>query len=125
MPPPGAGAMPPHPPMGPPGMPPGAPPGLPPGGPPMMHNRGGRVKRAMGGSVKSGPAWNTGVKAGTQVQHVPGKGDTANIGRGKPITYKTGGKVESPDGVAPATELPGGSGGGKARLAKERRAEHR
>lgn len=123
IPPPGAGAMPPRPPMaGPPGMPPGGP-MMPPGAPPPgMHKDGGRVQRAAGGAAKSGPAWNTGVNAGTQVQHSPGKSDTANIARGKPVTYKTGGKVESPDGVAPATILPGGSGGGKARLAKERRA---
>ena len=35
----------------------------------------------------------------------------------------SGGKVESPEGVAPATKMPGGGGGAKARLFKEKRAE--
>jgi hypothetical protein len=33
-----------------------------------------------------------------------------------------GGKIEAPKGVAPDTKLPGGAGGGEARLTKERRA---
>lgn len=36
-----------------------------------------------------------------------------------------GGKVESSDAIAPATKLPGGAGGGLARLAKEHRAERK
>jgi hypothetical protein len=32
-----------------------------------------------------------------------------------------GGRIESPEGIAPATRLPGGAGGGKGRLAKARR----
>lgn len=172
MPPGGAMPMPPHPPMGaapPPGsgappMPPGASP-MPPGGSPMpprpgmMPPPGAMPMRAAGGRVKDGPAWNTGLKAGTQVQHSDGKTDGKNIGRGKVVTFRTGGgvgqtsgtagpgmsytptykrtkepmasdvkrahggKIEAPEGVEPATKLPGGSGGARARLAKEHRAE--
>lgn len=131
MPPPGMGAPPPgmplHPPMappmaGPPGVPPG---GMPtPGGPPLMHKRGGRAY-ASGGGVKSGPGWTTSTKAMTPVQHSPGKSDLADIGRPKPITYKSGGRIDAPNGVDPATKMPGGSGGGEARLFKERREARR
>lgn len=31
--------------------------------------------------------WRDGVKAGTRVQHDPGKNDQAGLNRGKPITY--------------------------------------
>lgn len=34
-----------------------------------------------------GPAWLTGLKAGTPVQHTNNKGDGKDIGRGKVITY--------------------------------------
>jgi hypothetical protein len=124
--------------------------------------------RARGGRIKSGPAWDEGLKAGTQIQHADGKSDGKNIGRGKVVTFKTGGgvvsfrakgggvgqtpgtagpgvpytptykrtkeplasdvkramggKIESPKGVDSATKLPGGAGGGEARLAKEHRA---
>jgi len=115
------------PPPGPPGMPPpgagGPPPGLPPrppmpggGGPPMPM-------RARGGGIKSGPAWHEGLRNGTQVQHTDGKMDGKDIGRGKPITYATGGPVEHPKHGGMGPKLPGGGGGGKARLAKEHRAE--
>ena len=73
-----------------------------------------------GGAVKDGPTWKEGVRNGTQVQHSPGKSDTANIGRSKVVTYKTGGAVEASNKVEPATKLPGGSGGARARLAKEK-----
>lgn len=121
--PPPMAAAPPMPPRPMPGPPPGPMPGGPPGMPPGMPPRkaGGRAF-ANGGAVKSGPAWNEGRKAGTQVTHSPGKNDQVGLNRGKPITYKTGGRIESPEGVAPATKLPGGSGGGEARLAKEKRA---
>ena len=113
-------AMPPRPPMA---APPGAMPGaMPPGGgmPPMgPRARGGRAY-ASGGAVKDGPTWKEGVRNGTQVQHSPGKSDTANIGRSKVVTYKTGGAVEASNKVEPATKLPGGSGGARARLAKEK-----
>ena len=131
----------PRPPM--PAMPPPAgampPPPMPGGGMP-MRTKGGRAY-AKGGAVKSGPAWEEGVRNGTQPHNSPGKDDKKDIGRGKPITYKsggrivsfkaggrvvkfkTGGRVESPEGVDPATKLPSGSGGARARLAKEHRAE--
>ncbi len=159
MPPPGM--MPPRPPVapGPPtGMPPAAaPPAAPPpmspavrpmappmGMPgPMPPRRGGGRTYAKGGAVKSGPAWEEGVHAGTKPHNSPGKKDGKDIGRGRQITYAkggavgprlvqfyaggavkraTGGKVESPQGVAPATKLPGGGGGGEARLTKAHRA---
>jgi hypothetical protein len=97
--PPPAAAMPPRPPMVPPQGAPMAPPQmmapqmLPPGAPPPIRNRGGRTY-ARGGAVKDGPAWKEGLRNGTQVSHSPGKNDTAKIGRGRPITYKTGGAVE-------------------------------
>lgn len=112
-----APAMPPRPPMVPPMA--GAAPGMPPGGP--IRKAGGRAY-ATGGAVKSGPAWNAGLKAGTQVQHTNNKGDTANIGRGRVITYRTGGAVEHPANGGMAPHLPSGAGGGKARLAKARMA---
>ena len=182
MPPPGlAGAMPPHPPMAPPPMmppggaaPPMPPPGaMPPGGAipprPGMMPPPGMPMRARGGRIKDGPAWQGGLDAGTQVSHTDGKSDGKNIGRGKVVTFKTGGGViktfraggggvgqtsgsagpgvpytptykrtkeplapevkramggraEAPKGVESASKLPGGAGGGEARLAKERRA---
>jgi hypothetical protein len=180
MPPPGlAGAMPPRPPMAPPPMPPAGamppmpPPGaMPPGGAmpprPGMMPPPGMPMRARGGRIKDGPTWKDGLNAGTPVQHSDGKQDGKNIGRGKVVTFKTGGgvvsfraggggvgqtpghsgpgtsykptykrtkehlvpsvaramggKIEAPKGVAKATELPGGAGGGEARLAKEHRA---
>ena len=130
-----AGMTPPGPPMAPPAMPPrppmpppaGAmPPGMPPGGGapmPMPPRKHGGKTYARGGAVKDGPAWKEGLRAGTQVKNTPGKNDLGDLYRGRQITYKTGGKVEAPEGVAPATKLPGGAGGGKGRLAKERRAK--
>jgi hypothetical protein len=163
MPPPMA-AKPPMPPMGP---PPGAG-GLPPGGPPPMP------MRAKGGAVKS-----IGMDVGTKVQHQRGKGDLEQLGRGKQVTFKSGGRVRSfyakggtvknitdpgvsdrlhmgnkfkaspkeirgqdsdttcdptmrarggrigRDAIAPATKLPGGSGGGEARIAKAHREARR
>lgn len=112
-----------------------------------------------GGRVKDGPAYQEGLKAGTQVQHSDGKSDGKDIGRGRVVTFRAGGKVgqtsgtagpgvsykptekrtkeplapevkramggkiEAPKGVEAASKLPGGSGGGEARLAKEHRAE--
>jgi hypothetical protein len=98
--------------------------------------KGGRVDktcRAKGGGVsaKSGPAWEEGRKAGTQVSHVPAKEpDIKNMNRPKVVTfasggkvktfkaYATGGRTESTEEVASATKLPGGAGGGEGRLAK-------
>ena len=142
------GAMPPpHPPMMASPSPPGAPPPMPPGGMPppgmpprpgmmpppgmMPHKRGGRAY-AKGGAVKDGAAYEEGIKNGTPVQHSDGKMDGKDIGRGRVVTFwagggvkkrATGGKIEAPEGVAPATKMPGGGGGAKARLFKEKRAE--
>lgn len=96
----------------------------PPGGPPP-----GMPMRARGGGVKS-----KGMHVGTKVSHDNGKSDLADMNRKRVVTFKTGGgvktfmaggRVESPDGVAKATKLPGGGGGGEARLAKAHRAERR
>ena len=124
MPPPGA--MPPRPPMAapPPGMPPGGmPPGaMPPGAgmPPMGPRRTGGRAYASGGAVKSGPAWEEGIRNGSHPHNTPGKNDGKDIGRKQVVTYKTGGAVEASNKVEPATKLPGGSGGARARLAKEK-----
>ena len=124
--------------------PPGA--GGPPGAPPMpMRASGGRVQTPTGTGVapmnnsskktSGSPVFNASTRNGTQVSDGDGnnKDDSKNIGRGRVVTFASGGKVkrfyakggrvESPDGVAKASMLPGGSGGGKGRLAKERRAE--
>jgi hypothetical protein len=64
-----------------------------PGGGPMPM-----IPRKSGGRVKNGPAYDEGIRAGTQVQHSDGKGATntkANLDRGRPITFKSGGKVVS------------------------------
>lgn len=107
--------MPPVAPMPP--MPPAAAPAAPP--PAIAGLSGMSPMRARGGSVKSGPAWNEGRKAGTKVQHSPAKSvDLKNMNRGKPITYRTGGRVEAPQGVESASDLPGGAGGGAGRRAK-------
>lgn len=85
--------------------------------------------RAKGGAVKS-----IGMKVGTPVSHTTGKSDLPDMNRKRVVTFNTGGgvktfmaggRVESPDGVAKATRLPGGGGGGEARLAKAHRAERR
>jgi len=122
-PPPGAMAPPPAPPPGPPpggiaGPGPGMPtPGA--GGPPMPP------MRAAGGGVKS-----KGMHVGTKVQHDPAHNDMKDMHRGRVVTFKTGGgvvsfkasggRIEAPQGVAAATKLPGGAGGGKGRLKKAR-----
>jgi hypothetical protein len=49
--------------------------------------------RARGGRIKDGPAWKEGLDNGTQPQHADGKNDGKNIGRGKVVTFKTGGGV--------------------------------
>lgn len=97
-----------------------------------------KVGRARGGKVHKphgSPVFNESLRDGTQVQHNDsGKSDLGrdNYPRGKAVTFESGGRVrhfyarggavESSDSVAPATKLPGGSGGGEARLAKEKRA---
>lgn len=132
--------MPARPPMmappGPPGvMPPGGPmagPGMPPPGlPPRAH--GGRTYRK-GGRVNEGSkVYEEGVHAGTQVSHSPGKNDLKDIGRGKPITYKrggriqraTGGPVEAPAGKKGMVDMEYGAGGGEGRLEKARMAKRK
>jgi hypothetical protein len=140
---------------------------------------------ARGGKVTKGTkVFEEGQRNGTPVQHMRGKGDLEQMGRGKQITFESGGRVRSfyakggsvkniadpgvsdrlhmgekfkatpkeirdnnsnttndptigrpsrarggmcranggmADKVASATKLPGGSGGGEARLAKARR----
>lgn len=118
-----------------------------------MKDISSKFRRASGGRVQTptgtGVAADTGVgsNTGTAVfnasrksgTHTSGTGnnkdDSKNIGRGRVVSFATGGgvrsfrayggRVESPDGVAAATKLPGGSGGGEARLAKEHRAERK
>lgn len=103
----------------------GGAPGLPPGGPPPgmpIRSHGGRAY-AKGGAVKSGPAWEEGKRLGTQVQNNPsGKNDQKDVGRGKPVTYKTGGAVFSSPKGQMGPKFDGGAGGGTARLEKEKRA---
>lgn len=125
-------APPPMPPMGiaPPGaMPPPAPPMaakppmpmLPPGGPPP-----GMPMRAKGGRVNQGsPVYEEGKRNGTQVSHTSGKSDLADMNRKTVVTFASGGRVrrfEASNAVSPASKLPGGGGGGEARLAKAHRA---
>lgn len=83
-----------------------------------------RVKYARGGAVNAGSnVFNASRKAGTQVQNNPsGKNDQKNVGRGKPITYKTGGAVISAAKGQMGPKFDGGAGGGTARLEKESRA---
>jgi hypothetical protein len=93
---------------------------MPPGG---IRKHGGRTRTyKRGGGVKDGPAWKEGLRDGTQVQHADGKDDGKDIGRGRVVTYKTGGAVEHPKKGGMAPKLPGGGGGGEARLAKQKRA---
>ena len=121
----GAGVAPPMPaprapmPMPPPGM--GAGPG---GPPPSIRHDGGRAY-ASGGRIKSGPAWEEGLKAGTQVQHSGNKSDGKDIGRGKPITYASGGAIEAPIKGGMGPKFSGGSRGGMARMEKAARAASR
>jgi hypothetical protein len=76
--------------------------------------------RARGGAVKSKGAgvFAEGKREGTKVQHADGKDDGKDIGRGKPITYKTGGRVEAPRAVD-APHAKGGGGGGLSRIDKQ------
>ena len=130
--------MPMSPPPGPPPVPPG-PPGPPPGGPPpgamgpggpMAGPPPGMPMRASGGGVKS-----KGMDVGTKVQHDKAKAiDIKNMNRPRVVTFNTGGGVKSfmtgggvkgvvlkggtPKTADQDSKLPGGSGGGKGRLAK-------
>lgn len=127
-PPPGAMAPPPGPPAPPPGaMPPPGAGGLPPGlggagGPPMPM-------RARGGGVKS-----IGMNVGTKVQHDPGlkKPDHRTVtfkAAGGTVSFRARGggvsgvvgKGGTPKTADSCSDLPGGAGGGKGRLAKTRK----
>lgn len=129
MPPPGA--MPPGPPPGP---PPGAmpPPGAGPAGP-MAGGPPPMPMRARGGGVKS-----IGMDVGTKVQPSAANTDPKNMNRKRVVTFATGGGVVSfkarggpvkgvvmqggtPKTANPVSDLPGGAGGGKGRLAKIRK----
>lgn len=129
MPPPAAMAPPPPPPGPPPGgLPPGAGIGPGPGGP--MMPPPGPPMRARGGGVKA-----IGMDVGTPVQHDKAKAvDIKNMNRGRVVTFNTGGGVKSfrayggavkgvvfKAGADPKSDLPGGAGGGKGRLAKARK----
>ena len=147
------------------------------------------MQKARGGKVTKGTAvFEEGQRNGTPVQHMRGKGDLEQMGRGKQVTFESGGRVRSfyakggsvknhtdpgvsdrlhmgnkfkaspmeirgqdsnttndptigkpnrarggmcranggmADKVASATKLPGGSGGGEARLAKAHREARR
>jgi hypothetical protein len=108
------------------------------------------LQRARGGGVKHGPAFDEGLRAGTQVQHAPGKMDGKDIDRGPVITRKfggsikdkstperyeldtehdkveraTGGPVEHPVHGGMAPDLHAGAGGGLGRLRKAARERH-
>lgn len=85
----------------------------------------GWPSRAEGGGVRS-----KGMHVGTKVQHDDAHDDLKDMHRGRVVTFKTGGgvvsfkaaggRIEAPQGVAKATKLPGGAGGGKGRLRKAR-----
>lgn len=135
-----AAPMPPRPPMmagPPPGVGgPGAP-GLPPGAPPMMppHRDGGRVSTyKKGGRVgvnKGSPVFEESMKAGTPISHDKGKSDLDQLGRGKPITYRAGGKVQKRAAGGPiysdhakmGPAMEAGAGGGEGRIEKTERAK--
>lgn len=115
--------MPPRPMMAPPPGP-GGPPMAGPGGPPPgmpIRSSGGRAY-ASGGAVKPGAAFEEGKRLGTKVQHSPNKMDGKDIGRGRVITYKTGGAVFAKPTGQHGPKYDGGGGGGKARLEKAHRA---
>jgi hypothetical protein len=102
-----------------------------PDSPPVAVRVGQGMKRARGGGVhaKSGPAWEEGRKAGTHVQHSDALSVTEkNMNRPRVVTFAAGGgvvsfkarggRVEAPQGVAPATKRIGGGGGGLGRREK-------
>jgi hypothetical protein len=91
--------------------------------------------------AKSGPGWTESMKERKPFVETSSynKNDQKDVGRGKPITYKRGGAVAGNDGhknfstpkrhpdrdeapkaaKAITPHLPGGSGGGAARLKKQ------
>lgn len=82
-------------------------------------NRGKPITYAKGGAVKDHAGDLSSARHGARKPHPESITKTG----AKLVSFWAGGKVESPEGVSPATKLPGGSGGAKARLAKEHRAE--
>lgn len=116
-------------------------PGGPPPGMPPMRARGGKVQKPTGTGVAKetrdaeknhgSPVFNQSMRNGTQISGTGNnKDDGKDLNRKRVVTFaagggvvsfKAGGRVESPQGVAPATRLPGGGGGGEARLAKAHR----
>lgn len=104
--------------------PPGA--GGPPLGPPPMP------MRAKGGRVNQGTkVFEQSKRSGTAVTHDNGKSDLPDMNRKRVVTFMAGGavksfmaggRVEASDHIASASKLPGGGGGGEARLAKAHRA---
>lgn len=85
------------------------------------RSSGGRTY-ATGGGVNAGTkVFEASRKAGTQVMHSDGKNDGKQLGRGKPVTYATGGPV-----FASATGQHGpkfiGGNGGLTRLQEAKRA---
>jgi hypothetical protein len=93
---------------------------MPPGGP--IRSTGGRTGYKSGGAVP-GPAWKEGLRNGTKVTHAPGKNDLKDMNRPPVITKATGGAVEHPMKGGRAPHLPGGAGGGLARIAKQHRGK--
>lgn len=96
----------------------------------MRHQNGPYTgpARASGGGVKA-----IGMDVGTRVQHDKANTDPKNMNRKRVVTFNTGGGVKSfmaggsvkgvtfKAGADPKSDLPGGGGGGKARLAKMRK----
>lgn len=88
------------------------------GGGVVSFNAGGKVKREDGGPVDRMPVLPD--RSGDKMS-----ADTSSNAKGTPWEGRTararGGRLEASQGVAPATKLPGGAGGGKGRLAKARK----
>lgn len=113
--PPGAAAAPPRPPVAPPpGAGPGMPPGPPtPGGmPPPIRKAGGRVgvrNQGPGDHMpEQPPGWREGERHKTRVQHTEsGKTEAReDLARGKPITFRKGGRVEGASvAIAPLSRI--------------------
>lgn len=83
-----------------------------------------RIHRDDGGTVSDPPVsqpqtTSSGATVAAGMRRNPNAGISSD---GKVHGFAKGGRVESPDGVAKATKLPGGGGGGEARLAKAHRA---
>lgn len=86
------------------------------------RSSGGRTY-ATGGAVNSGTkVFEASRKAGTQVMHSDGKNDGKQLGRGKPITYATGGPVFASETGQHGPKFKGGALGGEAKLQKAARA---